>query len=158
MIDAPAPEAQADFEAFVAEIESAVREERRSTVHERVRHALISELYGAGLVPTVDSPTADVVCDGPDGKVLYEVLGEGGNTYRRMRDAVLRILEVQHAEGEPAERRFLVLPQPPAEPWAPDVLAEAFDMHVIWRADGTWAGHDLNHALGRPQTPTTPSP
>lgn len=158
VIDAPAPEAQAGFEAFVAEIESAVREERRSTVHERVRHALISELYGAGLVPTVDSPTADVICEGPDGKVLYEVLGEGGNTYRRMRDAVLRILEVQHAEGEPAERRFLVLPEPPAEPWAPDVLTEAFGMSVIWRADGTWAGRDLNHALGRPKTPNTPSP
>lgn len=136
------------FGAFIAELESAVRDERRSTVHEGVRHALISELYGAGLVPTVDSPTADVICDGAGGRILYEVLGEGGTTYRRMRDAVLRILEVQHAEGEAAAHRFLVLPEAPAEPWAPEVLAEAFGMSVIWRAEGSWDGRNVNLALG----------
>lgn len=154
MIDAPAAAngagpAETAFGAFIAELESTVREERRSNVHERVRYALISELYGAGLVPTVDSPTADVICDGADGRVLYEVLGEGGNTYARMRDAVLRILEVQHAEGEPAEHRFLVLPEPPAEPWAPEVLAEAFGVSVIWRAGERWAGRGLDIALGK---------
>ncbi|TDD75081.1 hypothetical protein E1293_28720 [Actinomadura darangshiensis] len=162
VIDAPAPAAEteteiaagdaagawANFEAFVEELESAVREERRSSVHERVRHALISELYGAGLVPTVDSPIADVICDGPGGRVVYEVLGEGGSTYRRMREAVLRMLEVQHVAGEPAEHRYLVLPEPPAEPWTPDVLADAFETSVIWRADGQWAGRNLGHALG----------
>ncbi|MEV4002444.1 ATP-binding domain-containing protein [Actinomadura sp. NPDC049753] len=154
MIDAPAAEdgagpAQTSFGAFIAELEATVRQERRSTVHEGVRYALISELYGAGLIPTVDSSTADVICDSASGKVLYEVLGEGGNTYARMRDAVLRILEVQHAEGEPAEHRFLVLPEPPAEPWAPEVLAEAFGMSVIWRAGDRWAGRELDIALGR---------
>ncbi|MFG2243743.1 hypothetical protein [Spirillospora sp. NPDC048823] len=156
VIDAPAPapaaqktESGTGFEAFIADLECTVREERRSTVHEGVRHALIAELYTAGLVPTVDSPTADVICDGTGGRVIYEVLGEGGNAYRRMRDAVLRILEVQHAEGEPAEHRFLVLPEPPAEPWAPEVLAEAFGMSVIWRADGRWEGRNLDTALGR---------
>ncbi|MFI0372382.1 HelD family protein [Actinomadura sp. 1N219] len=151
VIDAPAPagEAPSGFGAFIADLESTVREERRSTVHEGVRYALISELYGAGLVPTVDSPTADVICAGADGRILYEVLGEDGSTYRRMRDAVLRLLEIQHAEGEPAKHRFIVLPEPPAEPWAPDVLAEAFGMSVIWRADGAWAGRNLNLALGR---------
>ncbi|WP_024934747.1 HelD family protein [Actinomadura welshii] len=133
----------------IADLESTVREERRSTVHEGVRHALISELYTAGLVPTVNSPTADVICDGNGGRILYEVLGEGGNTYRRMRDAVLRILEVQHAEGEPAEHRFLVLPEAPAETWAPEVLNEAFGMSVIWRAEGRWEGRNLDLALGR---------
>lgn len=160
MIDAPtagnsASPAETGFGAFIAELESKVREERRSTVHERVRYALISELYGAGLVPTVDSPTADVICDGADGRVLYEVLGEGGNTYARMRNAVLRILEVQHAEGEPAEHRFLVLPEPPAEPWAPEVLVEAFGMSVIWRTGDRWAGRGLDIALGR--TVSTPA-
>ncbi len=29
-----------------------------------------------------------------------------------MRDAVLRLLEIQHAEGEPAKHRYLVLPEP----------------------------------------------
>ncbi|TDC97806.1 ATP-binding domain-containing protein [Actinomadura sp. 7K507] len=156
VIDASAPPAEpgdpssdTGFEAFIADLEAMVREERRSTVHEGVRHALISELYTAGLVPVVDSPTADVICDGTGGKVLYEVLGEGGNTYRRMRDAVLRILEVQHAEGEPADHRFLVLPEPPAEPWAPEVLTEAFGMSVIWRAEGRWIGGNVDLALGR---------
>ncbi|TYB42692.1 HelD family protein [Actinomadura chibensis] len=154
LIDAPAAEtgdteAEAGFAGFIAELEATVREERRSTVHERVRHALISELYGAGLVPTVDSPTADVICDAPDGRILYEVLGEDGHTYRRMRDAVLRILEVQHAEGEPAKHRFLVLPEAPSEPWAPDVLAEAFGMSVIWRTGNTWSGNNIDLALGR---------
>ncbi|QFG20503.1 AAA family ATPase [Actinomadura sp. WMMB 499] len=142
------------FEDFVAEIEAAVRAERRSTVHERVRHALISELYGAGLVPTMHSPTADVVCEGPHGKVLYEVLGEGGNTYRRMRDAVLRVLEVQHAEGDPVDHRFLVLPDPPAEPWAPDVLSEAFGMSVIWRDGPVWGGRAADMALCRKAPPS----
>ncbi|GGV24534.1 hypothetical protein GCM10010182_53900 [Actinomadura cremea] len=141
------------FEAFVAEIEAAVREERSSTVHENVRHALISELYGAGLVPTVDSPTADVICDGPCGRILYEVLGERGTTYRHMRDAVLRILEVQHAEGDRADLRVLVLPEAPAEAWAPDVLAEAFGMSVIWRDGSAWDGRDVSSALGRNDPP-----
>lgn len=90
-----------------------------------------------------------MICDGNGGRILYEVLGEGGNTYRRMRDAVLRILEVQHAEGEPAEHRFLVLPEAPAETWAPGVLNEAFGMSVIWRAEGRWDGRNLDLALGR---------
>ncbi|GAA4241813.1 hypothetical protein GCM10022254_72190 [Actinomadura meridiana] len=154
----PASSAEADakepgggFVGFIADLESAVCEERRNTVHEGLRYALISELYGAGLIPTVDSPTADVICDAPDGRILYEVLGEGGHTYRRMRDAVLRVLEVQHAEGEPAKHCFLVLPQAPAEPWAVDVLAEAFGMSAIWRVDGRWSGHNIGVALGRPR-------
>lgn len=160
VIDAPSPTATpaagdqeagsgTGFDAFIADLEATVREERRSTVHEGLRHALIAELYTAGLVPTVDSPTADVICEGTGGRILYEVLGEGGNTYQRMRDAVLRVLEVQHAEGEQAEHRFLVLPEAPAEPWAPEVLAEAFGMSVIWRTDGGWHGRNLDLALGR---------
>ncbi|WP_329521377.1 HelD family protein [Spirillospora sp. NBC_01491] len=139
----------AGFAAFVGELEASVRAERRCSVHERVRHALISELYGARLLPVVDSPTADVICDGPDGRVLYEVLGEGGDRYRRMRDAVLRIHEVQHAEGEPADHRFLVLPCEPAESWAPGVLREAFGLPVLWRTESGWDGQDLSLALGR---------
>ncbi|MFI0348919.1 hypothetical protein [Actinomadura sp. 9N407] len=143
--DATAP--AEPFQAFISTLEEAVREERRCHVHEHVRHSLIAELYRAQLVPVADSPTADIVCDTERGRVLYEVLGEGAHTYRRMREAVLRLLEVQHAEGERADHTYIVLPQEPEEDWAAEMLYEAFGVSVIWRTADGWNGHRLPKAL-----------
>ncbi|WP_329084865.1 HelD family protein [Streptosporangium sp. NBC_01469] len=136
------------FQDFVSSLEERVRADRRCHVHEQLRYMLIAELHGARLAPS-QSPFADITCEGPKGPVLYEVLGEGGHTYEHMREAMLRIMEVEHVGGERAEHRFLVLPQAPEPAWAPAMPATAFNITTIWR-DGTgWAGDDLAVALGR---------
>jgi DNA helicase IV len=138
------------FDDFVSALEDRVRAERESQVHEGVRHLLIGELmYRARLTPATNLPTIDIACDGPAGTVLYEVLGEGGHTYERMREAVLRIMEVQYAEGESADHRFLVLPRQPAEAWAAEAVREAFGISVIWRTEDGWAGQQVDLALGK---------
>jgi hypothetical protein len=82
------------FDDFASELENRVRAERECHVHERVRHLLIGELYGARFTPATNLRTIDIASDGLAGTVLYEILGEGGHTYERMREAVLRIMEV----------------------------------------------------------------
>ncbi|GLZ09990.1 hypothetical protein Acsp04_02250 [Actinomadura sp. NBRC 104425] len=59
-------------------------------------------------------------------------------------------MEVQYAEGQPADQRFLVLPDAPADPWVVDVLSEAFDVSVIWRTADGWDGQRVDVALGGP--------
>ncbi|WP_433365230.1 HelD family protein [Streptosporangium sp. CA-115845] len=142
------PATDESFRSFVSSLEERVGADRQCHVHEQVRYRLIAELHGARLAPS-QSPLADIVCKGPRGAVLYEVLGEGGHTYERMREAVLRIMEVEHVGGDRAEHLFLVLPQAPEPAWAPAVLSTAFDIATIWR-DGTgWAGEELATALGQ---------
>jgi DNA helicase IV len=143
-----APDATEAFDEFVSALEERVRVERECHVHERIRHLLIGELYGARLIPATNLPTIDIACDGPNGTILYEVLGEGGHTYERMREAALRMMEVQYAEGMSADHRFLVLPGPPAEAWAAEVLREAFGISIIWRTADGWEGHSIELALG----------
>lgn len=137
------------FDDFVSALEERVRADRESRVHEGIRHMLVGELMYARLNPVDNLPTIDVACEGPAGTVLYEVLGEDGHTYARMREAVLRMMEVQYAEGENADHRFLVLPQEPAEAWAVEAIREAFGISVIWRTRDGWAGEQLKLALGR---------
>jgi hypothetical protein len=129
-------------------LESQVLADRECHVHEQVRFALVSELFQARLAPSPTSSIADITCTGPSGTVLFEVLGDGGYTYDRMRQAVLRIAEIQHAEDQKADHRFLVLPQEPAELWSPDLLTEAFGISVIWRTSTGWDGQRLPIALG----------
>jgi hypothetical protein len=143
------PEPTNAFDKFVAALEDRVRADRESSAHEEIRHMLIGELYGARLKPATNLPTIDIACAGPAGTVLYEVLGEDGHKYERMREAVLRIMEVQYAEGENADHRFLVLPQEPAEAWVAEAIHEAFGISVIWRTHDGWAGQQVGVALGR---------
>lgn len=136
------------FQSLVSSLEERVRADRRCHVHEQLRHSLIAELHGARLDPS-HSTLADVSCEGPEGMVLYEVLGEGGHTYERMREAVLRIMEVEYVGDKRADHLFLVLPQAPEHAWTPRLPAGSFSITTIWR-DGTgWAGEQLGLALGR---------
>ncbi|WP_436758852.1 hypothetical protein [Streptosporangium sp. V21-05] len=150
-MESDTPAGDGGFRDFVSSLEERVRADRRCHVHEQLRHTLIAELHGARLAPSQSSFT-DIVCKGPDGTVLYEVLGEGGHTYERMREAVLRIMEVEHVGGERAEHRFLVLPQAPEPAWAPAMPATAFAVTTIWRDGAGWAGEGLAIALGRTST------
>ncbi|MBW8485525.1 HelD family protein [Actinomadura parmotrematis] len=136
------------FDRFVAALEGSVRDERRCNIHEHLRHRLLSDLFSAGLAPT-STPVVDAVCDGPAGTVLYEVLGEDRRAYLDLREAVLRLMEAAHAEGETADHRFVVLPGEPVEDWAAETLDEAFGVNVLWLEDGHWRGNRVPLALGR---------
>ncbi|MEV0419146.1 HelD family protein [Streptosporangium canum] len=137
------------FQDFVSSLEERVRADRQCHVHEQVRYGLIAELHGVRLAPS-QSSLVDIACKGPEGAALYEVLGEGGHTYEHMREAVLRMMEVEHVNGERAEHLFLVLPQAPQVSWAPELLFRAFNVMTIWRDGAGWEGRHVALALGRP--------
>ncbi len=81
--------------------------------------------------------------------MLYEIVGEGTGTYPELRDAAVRMLETERTGGERADHLFLVLPGAPQDLWALDLLAETFDVSVIWRTGAGWEGTGLEIALGK---------
>ncbi|MEV1199458.1 HelD family protein [Microbispora rosea] len=147
-IMAAAPPRYDGYEHFLAALEGAVTAERREFDHERLRHMLIADLYGARCQPNGDSPLADVTCSLPDGLAVYEVIGEGVAGYVEMRDAAVRLLEIDGARSERADQRFLVLPQAPEDRWALDLLDKTLNVAVIWRGASGWEGPKAALALG----------
>ncbi|MFI7534888.1 HelD family protein [Streptosporangium sp. NPDC049376] len=145
-----------DFQDFVSSLEERARADRRCHVHEQLRYGLIAELHGARVVSR-GTDLIDVICEGPEGTMIYEVLGEGEYTYRHMREAVMRLLEVEYAAGESAKRLFLVLPQAPEPAWAAKAVNEMSAVTTIWRNGTDWDGEDVSTALGRSSAaePTT---
>ncbi|WP_433700810.1 HelD family protein [Nocardiopsis sp. CA-288880] len=132
---------------FLAVIRAAVQRERVDFGHESLRHQLMADLYKRHWTPK-NSEFIDVECEGPDGNYLYEVLGTDGHTYDRMREGVLRIMEIEYATGTKADWAFLVLPQPPEPPEAASVVSEVFGTEVIWRSGEAWEGTRVDLALG----------
>ncbi|MEV4251826.1 hypothetical protein AB0J52_01515 [Spirillospora sp. NPDC049652] len=138
--EAPMPTPMTDFAAV---LEKTVAVERECHVHESVRYSLVAELHASRMSPDPTSTIADLVFDSPAGRVLYEVLGENGHRYPAMREAVLRLVEVERVTGATAAHRVVVLPQPPEQPWSAEVLREVFGVAVIWK-DGTgWQGDPI---------------
>ncbi|HSA53500.1 MAG TPA: UvrD-helicase domain-containing protein, partial [Yinghuangia sp.] len=137
----------APSDAFMDALTSAAVADRQANTHEAVRHALKAALYWAGLEPT-DSPVADVVREGPDGVVLYEVLGAGATAYADLRAGATRLQEVDHTLPRPADRRYLVLAEPPAEDWTTETLRNVFGVRLLWWTDSGWGGEDIARALG----------
>ncbi|MFD0883225.1 HelD family protein [Streptosporangium algeriense] len=140
-----------DFQEFVVALEEQVCADRQCHVHELLHHRLMADLHETRLNPR-RTPLIDVICKGPEGTMIYEILGEGEHTYEHMREAVLRLMEVEHVGGERAEHLFLVLPQAPEPAWAVEVLRQTFDIATIWRKGAEWEGENVATALGRPST------
>ncbi|MFA1541677.1 hypothetical protein [Actinomadura monticuli] len=141
------PARTASTDSFRARFLAEVAEERTSSVHEYLRYTLIGELFRAGRTPQVDSPLIDTACDDSSGWMLFEVLGEDGNTYPRMREGAIRLTDIEFAEGRTAEHRFLVLPEQP-ERGAIDAIAERHGTHIIWPEGQGWGGTGFDRAFG----------
>jgi hypothetical protein len=133
-------------EALAREMAIAAQTDRDCNTHEAVRFELKAALLRAGLRPS-DSPVADVILDGRNGLVRYEVLGAGRSGYADLRAGAVRLMELDHIEPRPADSRYLVLSEPPTEDWAPDAVREVFGVHVVWRTTGGWDGRDTRTAL-----------
>ncbi|MFI7099786.1 ATP-binding domain-containing protein [Streptomyces sp. NPDC050161] len=144
--EAPAAPAVTTKEAFRHALETAAAADRTSKKHEAVRHAVKSALLWADLQPT-DSPVIDVSCATADGLFLYEVLGSGCSTYPDLRAGATRLLEINHTLPTPADRLHLVLCEPPADDWSADTVHAVFGIHVLWRTQESWGGHDTESAL-----------
>ncbi|MCX4920177.1 hypothetical protein OID55_41185 [Streptomyces sp. NBC_00715] len=141
----PAPPATASM-GLVNTLETAAAADRRCKKHEAVRHALMSDLLWADLLPT-DSPVIDVSRVAEDGHFLYEVLGAGHCAYAGLRSGAARLLEINHTLPSPADRLYLVLSEPPTEDWSADTLHNVFDVRIFWRTPGNWDGPDAGSAL-----------
>ncbi|MFL1431954.1 MULTISPECIES: HelD family protein [unclassified Nocardiopsis] len=131
---------------LLAVIRAAVARERADNIHEALRHQLMADLFKRHRKPE-SGELLDVECEGPEGTYLYEVLGAGGHTYERMREGVLRIMEIEYVTGK-ADRAFLVLPDPPEPPEAAELVGEVFGTGVIWRSGESWEGTETDLALG----------
>ncbi|MDX3098030.1 AAA family ATPase [Streptomyces sp. ME19-03-3] len=132
-------------------LESAASADRTCNKHEAVRLALQSALLWADLQPTW-SPIIDVSCVVGDARFLYEVLGAGQSAYADLRSGAVRLLEINHTLPTPADRLYLVLPEPPAEEWSAGTLHGAFGVHLMWRTPDGWGGRDTESALGSMHT------
>jgi hypothetical protein len=125
----------------------AVRERaaRADRVHESLRHRLLADLYERS--PDVgDSDHVDAWSLGPEGMMLFDVLGEGAHTYAQIREAALHLLEAAHLHpGGQAEYLVIVLREPPAEPWTAEVADRAFSVGLAWRDGAGWAGPGARH-------------
>jgi hypothetical protein len=131
---------------YHAMLKAAVAEDRGDNVHERVRNELMVRLFRAGAAP-IDSAIADIMRTSGSGTILYEVVGEGGNSYDGMRNGAMRLKEVAFCLDAPADHLVLVLPQEPTEAWAAERISKMFDVSIIWRSEADWGGQDIAVAL-----------
>ncbi|MFF0109551.1 HelD family protein [Streptomyces hirsutus] len=128
-------------------LESAVAADRTCKTHEAVRFELMAALLRADLQP--ENPVVtDVSCGTEAGFALYEVLGAGQTSHADLRAGAARLLEAAHALPSKADHLYLVLSEPPAEPWSADSIRDVFTIDVIWRTPGGWEGNEAKTALG----------
>ncbi|WP_406729653.1 hypothetical protein WJ438_11195 [Streptomyces sp. GD-15H] len=128
-------------------LEAAVAGDRACKTHEAVRFELMAALLRADLQPE-NLTVTDVSCGTETGLALYEVLGAGQTSHADLRAGAARLLEAEHALPTKADRLYLVLSEPPAEPWSADSIRDVFTIDVIWRTPGGWEGNEAKTALG----------
>ncbi|MGW3413888.1 ATP-binding domain-containing protein [Streptomyces sp. NPDC000888] len=146
----PPAERTASNEALARELAVAVQADRDCNTHEAVRFELKAALLRSGLRPS-DSLVADVTLEDQDRLSLYEVLGAGRSAYADLRSGAVRLLEINHVLPSPADHRYLVLSEPPAEAWMPDAVWDVFGVHTVWRTADGWEGQDARTALRLPE-------
>ncbi|MGQ5230118.1 hypothetical protein [Streptomyces sp. yara] len=112
-----------------------------------MRFELMAALLRADRQPE-NSAFVDVSCVTDGGLNLYEVLGAGRTSHAELRAGAARLLEVAHALPSRADRLYLVLSEPPAEPWSVDSARDVFTVDVVWRTPDGWEGGDTGGALG----------
>ncbi|MFI2506101.1 HelD family protein [Streptomyces sp. NPDC018972] len=134
--------------ALLQHLEAAVAVDRTCKTHEAVRFELMAALLRADRQPE-HSSVVDVSCVTDDtGLSLYEVLGAGRTSHSDLRAGAARLLEVDHALPGKADRLYLVLSEPPAEPWSADSIRDVFTVEVIWRTPDGWEGGGAGTVLG----------
>ncbi|MCM1942705.1 AAA family ATPase [Streptomyces sp. G3] len=133
--------------ALLQHLEAAVAADRTCKTHEAVRFELMAALLRAGQQPE-NSVIVDVSCVTDAGLNLYEVLGAGRTSHADLRAGAARLLELDHALSSKSERLYLVLSEPPAEPWSADSIRDVFTVEVIWRTADGWEGGETGTALG----------
>lgn len=142
----PSPLSSQETEGLYRRLLNEATADRQDGIHEKLRTELTTHLSQLGLRPE-ESPIMDIIRRAPDGIILYEVLGAGGQTYLHMRNGAARLVEAPRITQEKIHRMFLVLAGEPVEPWAATSLASVFGVSVIWKMADGWAGHDLDLAL-----------
>ncbi|MEU6232242.1 AAA family ATPase [Kitasatospora sp. NPDC047058] len=147
-VAAPSPE-DVLTAALTAELTAAAEEDRTCLKHEAVRHQLKSSLLFAGH-RLVDSPIADVIRPGDRGPVVYEVLPAGRTSYHAVRAGAVRLREIGQLTDAPPEQLYLVLPEPPDEPWIPGLVHRVLEVSVLWHSATGWQGPDSPRATGSP--------
>lgn len=126
-----------------------VAESRQDRTHEALRFRLLADLYECA-ADAGENAHIDAWCTRSDGTAFFEVLGDDGHTYSRIREAVLHLMEAAHlrAEGQ-VEHLVVVLREPPSELWIVDNVARAFSVGLAWREGDGWGGPAAHHILGR---------
>ncbi|MEW1870696.1 ATP-binding domain-containing protein [Streptomyces caelestis] len=142
-----APQTADPATALLRHLEAAVAADRTCKTHEAVRFELMAALLRADRQPE-HSAVVDVSCVTDTGLNLYEVLGAGRTSHADLRAGAARLLEVDHALPGKADRLYLVLSEPPAEPWSTGSLRDVFTVEVIWRTTDGWEGGAVGTALG----------
>ncbi|MFJ9660598.1 HelD family protein [Streptomyces griseoflavus] len=133
--------------ALLQHLETTAAADRACKTHEAVRFELMAALLRADRQPE-NSAFVDVSCVTDTGLNLYEVLGAGRTAHADLREGAARLLEVDHVLPSKADRLYLVLSEPPSEPWAADSVREVFTVDVVWRTPDGWGGDAVGTALG----------
>lgn len=128
-----------------ASLQTSVAADRQQSIHERLRHRLLAQLWETGAPE--DGNIADIIQSGDSGTLLFEVLHSAEPTYSDLRAAATRTAEIRFALGRPIDRTFLVCAAEPTEPWAISTIEAAFEVSVIWWENGAWHGADVDTAM-----------
>lgn len=130
------------FEEF---LQLAVAADRRESVHERLRHRLLAQLWESG--EPEEGATADIIRTNATGTHLFEVIHAEHPAYLDLREAATRAAEVRFGLDRPIDRTFLVCAAPPAETWSVPAVEGAFGVSVIWWDGGSWHGAESQTAI-----------
>ncbi|MEV8309936.1 UvrD-helicase domain-containing protein [Streptomyces flavidovirens] len=136
------PHPSSGFQEF---LQAAVAADRRESVHERLRHHLLAQLWESGRPE--DSATADIIRSNDNGTHLFEVLHTEPPTYLDLREAATRTAEIRFGLARPIDHTFLVCAAAPVEPWAVAAVEGAFGVSVIWWDNGSWRGTETHTAV-----------
>lgn len=114
----------------------AVKRERASVMHEKLRSILARKIRGYGFVPTFNHFIDLAVCI-ENTHFIFEVKTSDANAHRQVRKAISQLYEYRYIQSLPKARLVLLIENPLTgkNRWLLDYLEQDRGIFVIW--DGT---------------------
>ncbi len=143
------PQVRPRMAALIRREETYTKLERANRVHEETRSALADELIARGFEPAEDQ-LLDLFCELPAGLAIYEVKSVTASNWRsQIRKGTAQLKEYRFLYGKTdSAALYLVLSEPPPEPWVLELLVAEYQIGVLWGGTDGFVGPGARAALG----------